>query len=265
MPAIDLTKLRNQTRQLVNLYEQPIEFVRLLVGILENYSNHTFRSSQITQWAELSTFNTPNSVIIQILNDLKGLADQYPEHAMNLTITLWHEAIFETRLLAAHILGTIPPKEAMRLLTRIPEWLYETRDQRIRNALLTYGLARIRSENPAALSILISEWLKSPGQKTQTWGLHALIPLIKQVGFDDIPQIFEILRPAIETISPSTQMDIQTCINTMDSISHVETTHFLSEILKRTDIPQVRLIFQRILKGFSTEMQKELIIILKST
>jgi hypothetical protein len=263
MPAIDLTRLKSQSAKLVDLYDQPVNFIVNFKEILEYYTNLTIRANQVTLRKELQSYNTPTPVIQQIINDLGKLANQNPVGAVNLTMALWKASFYESRFLAAHILGTIPPAMALSLFTRLPEWLYETNDQTIKTALLTFGLRRLRKENAKVLTQLISGWLNAPGPKTQIWGLHALIPLIQQVGYDDIPPIFEILRPAIEMVSSSTQVDIQACINALDSISPVETSHYLTEILQESKNPQLKRIFLRLLRGFSPELQKELTVVLK--
>jgi hypothetical protein len=263
MPAIDLARLKIQTSKLADFFDHPVLFLQSFEEILEHYTNRTIRENQAILRTDLASFNTPNPIIHQIFNEIGTLSDQKPVSAVNLTLTLWKASIYESRLLAAYLLGTIPPEIAVGILTKVPEWLYETRDQNIKNAILTNGLARLRKENPKVLSIVISEWLNAPGPKTQTWGLHALIPLIKQVGYDDIPPIFEILRPAIESVSPSTQMDVIACINALDSISHVETIFYLTEILHAPKNIHIKRTFLRMLRGFTPELQSEISAILK--
>ena len=239
-------------------------FLHKLEEILEYYTNYTLRASQVIQKSNLATYNTPRPVLLQIENAIEKLADQKPHAAVNLIDALWKASFYETRLLSAFLLGTIPPALAMSLLTRLPERLYETQDQGIKNALLTSAFARLRRENPHILMMMISEWLNAPGPKTQSWGLHALIPLIQQLGYDELPKIFKILRPAIETVSTSTEMDIQVCINALYLISPIETIHYLNEILQETKNPQVVRIFIRYMRGFPPEKQKELGITIKN-
>jgi hypothetical protein len=263
MPAIDLTKLKERSEELGSLFDQPELFLRRFVEILEYYSNRTLRVSQVVQRSNLPTYNTPRPVLLQIENTLEKLSDQSPEAAINLTRTLWNASFYEARLLSAFILGTIPPSSTMSLLTSLPERLYETKDQAVKNALLTSALARLRKENPQTLMLVIKEWLNAPGPKTQTWGLYAFLPLIQQLGYDDLPQIFEILRPAIETVSPATQTDIQACIDTIYRISPIETIHYLTEIIQGTDDHQVLRIFMRIIRVLPAKEQKDLAALIK--
>jgi hypothetical protein len=264
MPAIDLTKLKQQSAELVLFYDQPDTFLKQFKDILEFYTNRTLRVNQVIQKSNLPTYNTPRPVLFQIENAIEKLGDQYPDAAIKLTKALWDASFYEAQLLSAFILGTIPPALTISLLTSLPEKLYNTKDQGVKNALLTSSFARLRIENPQTMMLLIREWLNAPGQKTQTWGLFAFLPFVEQLGFDDLPQVFEILRPAIEGITPITQTDIQACINTTYRISPVETIHFLTDIFQNTKDQQVLRIFMRLIRGLPMEAQKNLGSIIKN-
>ena len=264
MPAIDLSKLKKQSAELVILFDKPDAFLKQFKEILEFYTNHTLRVSQVIQKSNLPTYNTPRPVLYQIENAIEKLGDQYPKAGIKLTQTLWEASFYEAQLLSAFILGTIPPALTISLLTSLPEKLYETKDQRVKIALLTSSLARLRNENPQTLMLLVKEWLNAPGPKTQTWGLFAFLPLVQQLGYDDLPQVFEILRPAIVGVNPATQMDIQACLNTTYRISPVETIHYLTDIIQDTKDQQVLRIFMRIIRGLPADAQKTLGPIIKN-
>lgn len=258
MPAIDLTKLKEHSSQLISLFDQPDAFIHQLADILEIYSNRTLRLNSATIKSDLPSYKTPQPVILQIEKDLAKLGEASPGEAVNLVLALWNASFYETRILAAFLLGTIPPSFAMSVLTGLPGWLYETKDLDVKNALLTSALTRLRNENPRVLLMLITDWLRSPGPKTQTWGLHAFIPLIKLLGYDDLPQLFVILRPAVESVSPTTQTDIQLCLETLYSISPAETMHFVNEIIESVEDRRIIQKFLRLFRNFPPEMQKDL-------
>ena len=264
MPAIDLTKLKKQSAELVILFDQPDAFLKQFKEILQFYTNRTLRVNQVVQRPNLPTYNTPRPVLFQIENAIEKMGDKYPEAAINLTKSLWDASFYEAQLLSAFILGTISPALTISLLSSLPEKLYETKDQGVKNALLTSSLARLRIENPQTLMLLIKEWLNAPGPKTQTWGLFAFLPLVQQLGYDDLPQVFEILRPAIESVTPTTQTDIQACINTTYRISPVETIHYLTDIIQGTKDPQILRIFMRIIRNLPNDAQKKLGSIIKN-
>lgn len=264
MPAIDLTTLKQQTSDLTSLYDQPDAFVKKFRDVLEYYTNRTLRVSQVVQKSTLPTFNTPRSVLFQIESDIEKLGEQYPEEAIKLSTKLWDAYFLEAQILSAFIIGTIPPDSAISLLTSLPDKLYETKDQGVKNALLTTALSRLRKENPQTLMLLIKEWLNAPGPKTQTWGLFAFLPLVQQLGYDDLPQIFEILRPALIGVTPTTQTDLQACLNTTYRISPVETVHYLAGIFQETNDPQLLRIYSRIMRSLPAEAQRKLSTVIKN-
>ena len=264
MAAIDLTKLKKQCAELVILFDQSDLFLHQLKEILEYYTNRTLRVSQVIQKSNLQTYNTPRPVLLQIENTIEKLGDQYPEAAINLTKSLWNTAVYETRLLSAFILGTIPLASSISLLTSLPDKLYETKDQGIKDALLTSALARLRNEDPHTMLLLIKDWVNAPGPRTQAWGLNAFLPLVHKLGFDDLPQVFEMLRPAIQSLTPATLTDIQACINSIYLISPVETIHYLTDIILETKDDQDLRGFMRLSRDLPVNAQKELSAVIKT-
>ena len=62
------------------------------------------------------------------------------------------------RLLAAFLLGRIPPQEE-RLLARLTAWTQQIQDPSLRANLLDSGLGRMRKEAPDKFLELIAQWL----------------------------------------------------------------------------------------------------------
>jgi hypothetical protein len=255
MPAIDLARLKTQAAQLSEKFTQPETFVHDLNELLDFYTNRTIRSEQIARRLSLRTFRAPKPVMRQVEMELKPLAESHPIEAVALTAALWKARSLESRLLAASLLGMIPPAQAMPALTRLPEWLHQSSDEVIRQALLTGALTRLRKENPDALFILIEDWLKSPRPSLQIWGLRALIPLFNEPGFENLPAVFRILRPAVESAGPSTQMDLQACLIALGNVSLTETLFFLRETLESHPSPTLLRTLRRMLPALPVDMQ----------
>ena len=255
MPAIDLARLKTQAARLSEKFGEPEAFLHGLRELLDLYTNRTVRSAQIAQRLSLPTYRTPRPVLRQIESELEPLADAHPLEAVTLTDALWKARFLEARLLAAHLIGSIPPPQAMSVLTSLPELLRFSTDKEIRHALLTKALARIRRENPEGLLFLLEDWLKLPNRRLQAWGLQALIPLLNDPHFEDLPVVFRIIRPAVETASPSTQLELRDCLAALEHISVTETVYFLREIVVNKPNPMLLRTLQRILPAFSPELQ----------
>ncbi len=255
MPAINLARLKTQTARLSEKFSEPEAFVRALNELLDFYTNRTIRSTQIAQRLSVPTYRTPAPVLRQIQAELVSLAGTRSIEAIALTNALWKAGTFEARLLAAYLLGSIPPAQAIPALTRLPDWLAQSTDKEIRSALLTDAFARLRRENPEALFILLEDWLKSPRSSMQVWGLRALIPMVTNPQFENLPAVFRILRPAVQSAGPVTQLELQACLATLEQVSPIETLAFLRENIGDNPAPLMLRTFRRILSGLSPELQ----------
>ena len=258
MPAINLAHLKTQAARLADAFGTPDIFERELHEMLDFYTNRTRRTDQAAKRYSLPIYYTPMPVLRQIELELEPLADARPLEALTLTEVLWQARSLESRLLAAYLLGTIPPANALTLLSHLPDWLRFTTDREIRRALLTDALARVRHENPVALLLLLEAWLKSPNQRLQAWSLEALVPLVEDKHFENLPTVFRLLRPAIEAVSPSTQLELQACLAALERVSLTETTAFLRDLLEASSSPVLLSMLRRMLPAFSPKLQSTL-------
>jgi len=236
MPAIDLARLKKQTAQLADLFDQPADFLREHREILDYYVNRTLRSQSVAPSSVLPTYRTPPVVLRQIETELSPVAENKPIQALELADALWDEGWLETRLLAAFLLGRIPPQEE-RLLARLTAWTQAVRDPEVRAALLTTSLSRLRNETPDLFLILVKEWMHPARQRMWSNGIQALVPLIKAEEFDNLPPIFEIVDPIIKASPATIQFDLQELITALYNASPDETIFFLEQILKKTKSP----------------------------
>src|SRR5512142_2053077 len=229
MPAIDLARLKKQTAHLADIFGEPSVFLRELRGVLEFYVNRSLRSQSVAPSSVLPTYRTPIAVLRQIENELGPVAAKQPIQALELADALWDEGWLETRLLAAFLLGRIPPQEE-RLLARLTAWTQAVRDPEVRAALLTTSLTRLRNETPDLFLMLVKEWLHPARQRMWSNGVQALVPLISSPQFDNLPPIFEIISPILKAAPATLQFDLQELITVLYTASPSETTYFLQQI-----------------------------------
>lgn len=257
MPAIDLARLKKQTAQLADLFDQPTIFLREHREILDFYVNHSLRSQGVAPSSVLPTYRTPIVVLRQIETELGPVAERQPIQALELADALWDEGWLETRLLAAFLLGRIPPQEE-RLLARLTAWTQAVRDPSVRAALLTTSLTRLRKETPDLFLILVKEWLHPARQRMWSNGIQALVPLISSPDFDNLPPIFEIIEPIIRAAPAALQFDLQELIIMLYEASPDETTYFIQQILKSTRSPMLAVALRRMSPEFPAELQSNL-------
>ena len=257
MPAIDLARLKKQTAQLADLFDQPPLFLREHRDVLDFYVNHSLRSQGVAPSSVLPTYRTPIVVLRQIETELGQIAEKQPIQALELADALWDEGWLETRLLAAFLLGRIPPQEE-RLLARLTAWTQAVRDPSVRAALLTTSLARLRKETPDLFLVLVKEWLHPARQRMWSNGIQALMPLISSPDFDNLPPIFEIVEPMIRAAPATLQFDLQELIVLLYEASPDETTYFIQQMLKSTKSPMLAVALRRMSSEFPAELQSNL-------
>jgi hypothetical protein len=258
MPAINLARLKIQAARLAEKFGEPQAFLLSLNELLGFYTNRTIRASQIAQRLSVPTYQTPRPVLRQIESELVVLIENQPDEAIKLSDTLWKAGSLESRLLATYLLGNLPPGRAISALTRLPDWLKQSKDKEIRFALVTDAFARLRREYPEAFFSILEGWLGSPQSTMQIWGMQALIPLLQDPQFENLPAIFRILHPSILAASPATQLDLQACLAALERFSLTETIAFLREILWGNPGAGMLRIFRRILPGLSPDLQEAL-------
>jgi len=258
MPAIDLARLRKQANRLADFFFLPEDFLKHLRETLDFYVNRTLRKKEnIAPGSNLPTYRTPLVVMRQIEKAIGPIAAENPHQALELADLLWDEGYIETRLLAAFLLGRIPPQEE-RLLARLTAWTQQVLDPSVRAALLTTSLARMRKETPDEFLIVVGEWLHPARQRFWSNGIQALLPMISDSTFDNLPPIFELVRPIIESAPGTLQVDLGDLINALYQASPSETEYFLRELLKNSQNPLTVVTLRRILTNFPTELQAAL-------
>jgi hypothetical protein len=264
MPAIDLARLKKQTARLADLFDQPSAFLREVRGILEFYVNRSLRSQGVAPSSVLPTYRTPAVVLRQMETELGPIAEKRPIQALELADALWDEGWLETRLLAAILLGHIPPQEE-RLLARLTAWTQAVRDPSVRAALLTTSLTRLRKETPDLFLVLVKEWLHPARQRMWSNGVQALVPLISSPDFDNLPPIFEVVEPILKTSPATLQFDLQELIIALFEASPDETTYFIQQILKETKSPLPAVALRRMSPELPQELQASLREMLRRT
>ena len=258
MPAIDLARLRKQASRLAEFFFVPDEFLKHLHEILDFYVNRTVRKQPaIAPGSNLPTYRTHNIVIKQIEQEIAHGASDYPEAALELADLLWDEGYLETRLLAAFLLGRIPPQES-HLLPRLTAWTQQIRDVNLRAELLDSSLARMRKEAPDQFLQLIGEWLQP--ERTRLWpnGLQAVISAVADPSFVNLPPLLKLIAPVVEAAPAKLQIEIEELVLTLYKKSPTETAYFLRQVLTASTDPMTAITFRRISSSFPPALKEEL-------
>lgn len=247
MPAIDIARLKIQAAVLVEKFDQPSAFLKEMHQILDFYSDRTMRQGIVTSPVSvLPAYHVPQAVLRQIEMELGPLAATFPEQAMTLTDNLWKDGYLESRLLASALLGRIHPETPL-LLERVTAWVSRSRDNKLRLALLSTSLARIRKESPSRFLLMMRGWLDPDLPKMWANAIHAIIPLLEDTTFQNLPPIFTLLSPVVKNMPSIMQNDLADLIKALYIASPVETTYFLRQVITGASSPQLPVTIRRIL------------------
>lgn len=258
MPAIDLARLRKQAARLADFFFVPDEFIKHLHETLDFYVNYTARNQDaLAPGAKLQTYRTPPAIVKQIEQELIDPARQSPDAALDLADRLWDEAYLETHILAAFLLGQIPPREE-RLLARLTAWTQQMYDSSLRAELLDTSLARMRKEAPDQFLELVGEWLQP--QRSRLWsnGLQAVLSAVHDPAFVNLPPVLQLIEPVMTAAPAKLQLEIEELVLALYKSSSTETTYFLRQVLSQSEDPMTAITFRRISSSFPSELKAEL-------
>jgi len=255
MPAIDLNRLLKQSSRLSDFFFVPDEFVRHLHEMLDFYVDRSIRKQPaVAPYTNLPSYHTPVVILRQIEQDIHRNAGEYPEAALELADRLWDEGYLEMRLLAAFLLGQIPP-QGERLLARLTAWSQQIHDPGLRAKLLDSGLTRMRKEAPQKFLELIAQWLRP--ERTRLWasGLHAASSAISDPSFVNHPPLLNVLEPIMEAAPAKLQDEIKEFVLLLYKTSPTETIYFLRQVLSNSNDPMTAITFRRISQSFPAELR----------
>lgn len=254
MPAIDIARLKTQAAVLVEKFDQPAVFIVELEKILDLYADRTLRTTIAAPASVLPAYRAPQAVLRQIEMELNPLAASFPEQTLALTAALWQAGYIETRLLAAALLGKTHP-ETPGLVERINNWVGHSRDKRVRTALLNLSLIRLRRENPNHFLELINTWLNPAKPKLWEYAIYALIPLLEDPAYDNLPPIYSLLTPIIQNAPSSLQNELVEMISALYRASPIETTYFLRQSIAGSTSPQTAIVIRRMIPALPAPLQ----------
>jgi hypothetical protein len=256
MPAVQIARLKSQTAQLVDAFSQPALFRRRLHDLLDFYSDHTYRAGSSGHKASLLPhYRIAPPVIRQIQFELAPLCEQAPLQALELADNLWANGYLETRLLAIYLLSQIPPTPPDPLIARLHAWARPEEDREILAALLSSGNTRLQRELPNLWLLQVKGWLTDADQGMQGIGLRAMLSIVKDPTFGNLPVIFNMLVPNMQSIPSRLQADYLDLLEALVQRSASETAFFLRQSINASRDPATGRLVRKCLPFFSPELQ----------
>jgi hypothetical protein len=257
MPAVELTRLREQVSRLIAIFDRPLEFRHDLADLCESYSDLSFRASQSGGGPPLvPSYRLSPLFMRQIEMELNTACRTFPEKSLAVADVLWSETHYEPRLFGALILGQTPLSQAEGILERLQKWANPGEDRQMLELLLSLGTARLRAEGPDVLLELYGEWVNSTDSSRRAIGLKALLTLAADQTYENLPPLFDLLVPLVRTAPQNLFNDLSGLLVVLAERTPTETIYFLRQILASPSGKDTPRLARRILP-YLTEAQQE--------
>jgi hypothetical protein len=266
MPAVQLTQLQSQINQLSWLYTRPPEYIAGLRVLFEQYANLVFKKGQITRkLRHYPTYNIPPVLLNQLELSLIGNHKRYPQASLPLVDALWQEKYYEPKYLASALLGRIDPGEAAPVLERVIKWCQPDLHPVVSDAILDRATLTLRYQYAPVWISQLETWLNPLNQSLHTVGLRAMLPLIKDRQFDNLPPVFRLLSPFIENPRADHQPLLADLLIALFHRTPIETTYLLRQMSQRGLSPTAQRLIRRVLPVFPPSEQEQLRLLLKDS
>lgn len=259
MPAIHPNQLKQQAVELADNFEDADAYIRNLHDLLEFYSNRARRPGQSGKPRPLiKSYDASPPVMRQVLNEISPLAQENPKLGLNLCDALWEQPYLEFRQLSAMLLGEISPDPPDLITNRVRLWLSKDLEEYLIAILLTQALKRVQIKEPQVLIDLIQEWLEHPDDFYNHIGLQALILLIQDPNFENIPSFFRLIQPLARSSHANLHPDLLDVLEALAQRSPQETSFFLRRTLEMPNAEDTPWLIRQTLHAFPPDIQENL-------
>jgi hypothetical protein len=240
-------------------FDQPPAYLRSLYHLMDFYADRARRPGQSGLPSPLvAAYNVRPPVLRQIVQELIPLVQADPEQGLALCDALWEQPVLEFRTLAAMLLGQLPTDPPERITARARTWIAPDLEPHLIKIVLVHALARLRQEQPAVLVRLFQDWIESSDKFHQQLGLQALLPLIRDPGFENLPVFFRTIQPLARQAPPVLRPDLLDVLEALAKRSPTETAYFLRQTLETPDALDTPWLIRQLMHAFPPENQSAL-------
>jgi hypothetical protein len=259
VPAIQPALLKKQAAQLVKHLDNPPAFVRNLHLLFEFYADRAIRPGQATKNQPLTkAYKIRSPVLRQIVQELEPSTEQYPQLVLELCDALWMQNYLEFRLLAGMLIGKIPASFSTAIIERVEAWIQPDLEAQLMTALFDNGLYNLKRNDPQSVVKLAKDFLSSSQIFHKQVGLRAIIPIINDTSFENLPAFYRMLQPFVLKVDSTLRPDLLEVISILAHRSPQETAFFLRESLNLPDNPDSAWILRHSMQEFPLGIQTNL-------
>lgn len=259
MPAVSLSKLKTQVDLLLRLWQQPDELVQNLAKMLEYYSDQLYQAAEQTrQTPSLPAYRVPAVILRQLELELGRAAAADPQQGLAVAESLWQQNFLEMRQLSASILGALPAAVFPAVIRRLSSWSSTDIPSDVSINLLGRASRQMRRLAANQWLEVIRNWLQKSEPALQILGLHALVSLVEDTEFTNLPPIFSTLSPMIQNSPPNLAAELLPLLNALCRRSPAETTYLFRKIAATSPRPETLRLLRRALPALPLENQQSL-------
>jgi hypothetical protein len=259
MPAIQPARLRQQAALLAQSFDQTDVFIRSLLHLLEFYADNARHPGQGSETPPLiDAFFVRPPVLRQLLVELAPYAQKEPEVAIELTNALWRQPYLECRQLAVGLLGLVPVENPQPVVEHLESWLEIRPEDRLIESILTHGTQSLRHDCLDVYLELVSDWLNRQEVFFNQLGLRAIIALIQDPDFKNIPVVFRMIQPFSRSLASELRLFMVDVLHALARRSPQETSFFLRHNLETPENPDAPWLVRQTIPALPVEMQESL-------
>jgi len=261
MPAIQPARLKTQVERLVEDFHQPSDFGRIANELLNLYADRTQRPGQSEAGRSLlPTYNTPQPVLQQIMLSVRSHAASDPAAAMACCEALWTYPVAEPRLLAAHLLGTLPVDDeaGLAVLDRVEKWSREIPDDNLQARIILTGFQRLGSENPRIAFDLVKNLLQIGRLADYRIAVNMLQALVQTAGSENLPLVFNLAFPVIRNPNAKSKPQILALMTSLAHKSPKESAYIFEQALQASSGPDSQWLVRQVLDEFPPDLADRL-------
>jgi len=147
--------------------------------------------------------------------------------------------------LAVRLLSKFPIDPPNHTIERIRLWAKPGEEKQLLEAVIADGMVSLRHEKIDLFLALVQEWLKAPQPAMQSIGLKALLPILKDSSYENLPVIYGLLVPILHAAPAILHNDLLEIVQVLVQRSPVETVHLLREAATKSSNPNTRRLIRR--------------------
>jgi DNA alkylation repair enzyme len=236
MPPIELTRLRARTAALAERFADPAATATAVRQMLDDYADRSHRPSPHVASRSLGySFKVAPPVLRAIVTALRGPAQASPPAAMDMANQLWKNGSREERRIASELLGTVARQVPAEALALIEAWAPRIEGSETADALADLGLGPLMLADPARYLAEARRWVTFPQKWVRRFGLAALMPLIHDRQWDNVPSALSVVRLAMADVDGDVRRAAVAVLQGLAAKSPAEIGQFLREQASRTN------------------------------